>query len=322
MTRCLEWRGDGGGWVCQTRAVRVLVTGAAGQLGADLCRLLEVRMADPDSAVHAYAGLGRVELDIADPARVRAVIRDQARPAKVQGGLVVINAAAWTDVDAAEADESAAYAINAAGPAHLAAACAEVDAILVQVSTDYVFAGTANKPYETDDETGPAGAYGRTKLAGEEAVRALLPTSSYVVRTAWVYGQTGRNFVKTISRLARERGAVSVVDDQAGSPTWSADLAAGLLDLAAAQPPPGVYHCTNAGETTWFDFARVIMAEVGLDPQVVSPTTTAAFPRPAARPAYSVLSARSWLDVGLPPLRSWREALRAAFDAAGADLRG
>ncbi|MCM3884514.1 dTDP-4-dehydrorhamnose reductase [Frankia sp. R82] len=298
------------------------MTGAAGQLGVDLCRLLETRLADPDSAVRAYAGLGRAELDITDPARVRAVLRDQARPAKVQGGLVVINTAAWTDVDAAESDETAAYAVNAAGPAHLAAACAEVDAVLVQVSTDYVFAGAANKPYEVDDETAPVGAYGRTKLAGEEAVRALLPTSSYVVRTAWVYGQSGRNFVRTISRLARERGAVSVVDDQTGSPTWSADLAAGLLDLAVAEPPPGVYHCTNAGETTWFGFAREIMAEIGLDPQVVSPTTTDAFPRPAARPAYSVLSSRSWLDAGLTPLRPWPDALAAAFAAAGDDLRG
>ncbi|MCL9757694.1 dTDP-4-dehydrorhamnose reductase [Frankia sp. AiPa1] len=302
--------------------MRVLVTGAAGQLGADLCRLLEARMADPASAVRAYAGLHRAELDISDPARVRAVLRDQARPAKVQGGLVVINTAAWTDVDGAEVDESAAYAVNATGAAHLAAACADVDAILVQVSTDYVFDGTAGKPYEVDDETGPAGAYGRTKLAGEDAVRTLLPASSYVVRTAWVYGQTGRNFVKTISRLARERGAVSVVDDQTGSPTWSADLAAGLLDLVAAAPPPGIYHCTNSGETTWFGFARAIMAEIGLDPQVVSPITTAAFPRPAARPAYSVLSSRSWLDAGLAPLRSWSEALSAAFATAGTDLRG
>ena len=214
--------------------MRVLVTGAAGQLGADLCRLLDDRMTEPDSPVRAWAGLTRAELDITDPARVRAVLRDQARPAKVQGGLVVVNTAAWTDVDGAEADEAGAYAVNATGPGHLAAACAEVDATLVHVSTDYVFDGKAAKPYEIDDETGPAGAYGRTKLAGEQAVRALLPASSYIVRTAWVYGETGRNFVKTMARLARERGAVSVVDDQTGSPTWSADLAAALIDLAAA----------------------------------------------------------------------------------------
>ncbi|MCM3924999.1 dTDP-4-dehydrorhamnose reductase [Frankia sp. AiPs1] len=302
--------------------MRVLVTGAAGQLGADLCRLLEARMAEPDSPVRAWAGLGRTELDITDPARVRAVLRDQARPAKIQGGLVVINTAAWTDVDGAEADEAGAYAVNATGPAHLAAACAEVDATLVQLSTDYVFDGRATKPYETGDETGPAGAYGRTKLAGEEAVRALLPASSYVVRTAWVYGRTGRNFVKTISRLARERGAVSVVADQTGSPTWSADLATGLLDLVASPALPGVYHCTNTGETTWYGFARRIMTEIGLDPATVSATTTDAFPRAAARPAYSVLSTRSWADAGLTPLRPWDQALQAAFALAGEDLRG
>lgn len=308
--------------------MRVLVTGAAGQLGADLCRLLDDRMTEPDSPVRAWAGLTRAELDITDPARVRAVLRDQARPAKVQGGLVVVNTAAWTDVDGAEADEAGAYAVNATGPGHLAAACAEVDATLVHVSTDYVFDGKAAKPYEIDDETGPAGAYGRTKLAGEQAVRALLPASSYIVRTAWVYGETGRNFVKTMARLARERGAVSVVDDQTGSPTWSADLAAALIDLAAAasarsaRVPPGVYHYTNAGETTWYGFARQIMIELGLDPAIVSPTTTDAFPRPAARPAYSVLSARSWLDARLPAPRPWEDALQAAFVAAGAALCG
>ncbi|WP_205446777.1 dTDP-4-dehydrorhamnose reductase [Candidatus Frankia alpina] len=302
--------------------MRVLVTGAAGQLGADLCRLLEARLAEPDSPVRAWAGLGRAELDITDPARVRAVLRDQARPAKIQGGLVVINTAAWTDVDGAETDEPGAYTANATGPAHLAAACAEVDATLVHLSTDYVFDGRATKPYETGDETGPACAYGRTKLAGEGAVRALLPASSYVVRTAWVYGRTGGNFVKTISRLARERGAVSVVADQTGSPTWSADLAAGLLDLVASSAPPGVYHCTNTGETTWYGFARQIMAEIGLDPATVSATTTDSFPRPAARPAYSVLSTRSWTDAGLAPLRPWGEALHAAFTLAGDDLRG
>ena len=292
------------------------MTGAGGQLGSDLCRLLE---ADP--RVNAWAGLTRAELDITDPARVRAVVADQARPAKVQGGLVVINTAAWTNVDGAESDEAAAYAVNATGPAHLAAACARVGATLIHISTDYVFDGRANRPYEVDDPTGPVSAYGRTKLAGEEAVRALCP-SSYVVRTAWVYGQTGGNFVKTIARLARERDELTVVDDQRGSPTWSADLAAALIDLAAAQPAPGVYHCAGGGETTWYGFARAILAELGLDPDKVKPTTTEAFPRPAPRPAYSVLSDKAWVDAGLRPLRRWDEALSAAFAACGDAFRG
>jgi dTDP-4-dehydrorhamnose reductase len=296
--------------------VRVLVTGASGQLGGDLCRLLA---ADP--RVRGWAGLTRAELDVTDARRVRAVIRDQARPAEAQGGLAVVNAAAWTDVDGAEADEPAAYAVNAAGPAHLAAACAQAGARLVHVSTDYVFAGAADKPYDVGDPTGPVSAYGRTKLAGEAAVRELCPDSC-VVRTAWVYGAAGRNFVKTIARLARERDEVSVVDDQHGSPTWSADLAAGLLDLVCSQAGPGVYHCTGGGQTTWLGFARAIMVELGEDPGKVRPTTTDAFARPARRPAYSVLSLRSWTDAGLTPPRDWREGLSAAFARDGDALRG
>ncbi len=282
----------------------------------DLCRLLE-----SNEKVHAWAGFTRAEFDITDPARVRAVIRDQARPAKVQGGLVVVNTAAWTDVDGAESDEAGAYAVNATAPAQLAAACAEVDATLVHISTDYVFDGTADKPYEAADPTGPRSGYGRTKLAGEQAVLALCP-SSYVVRTAWVYGASGRNFVRTIAKLARERDTLSVVDDQRGSPTWSVDLAAGLVELAASGAASGVYHCTGGGETTWFGLARAVVDELGMDPAKVKPTTTDAFPRPAARPAYSVLSSRSWSDAGLEPLRPWREALAAAFAESGDALRG
>jgi len=296
--------------------VRVLVIGSGGQVGSDLCRLLA---ADP--RLQATAGLTRAECDITDPARVRAVIRDQARPAKVQGGLTVVNTAAWTDVDGAETDEAGAYAVNATGPAHLAAACAETGAALIHLSTDYVFDGTADKPYEVEDQTGPVSAYGRTKLAGEQAVLELCP-SAYVVRTAWVYGAVGKNFVKTMARLARERDGLTVVDDQRGSPTWSADLAAGLIELTLSGAQPGVYHYTNAGDTTWFDFARSIMEQIGQDPAKVAPTTTAAFVRPAPRPAYSVLSARRWIDAGLTPPRPWRDALAAAFAAHPRELRG
>ena len=160
---------------------------------------------------------------------------------------------------------------------------------LIHVSTDYVFPGDASRPYEPGDPTGPRTAYGRTKLAGE---RAVLSSScqGYVVRTAWVYGATGSNFVRTTARLQRSHETVSVVDDQHGSPTWSADLARGLLELAGrtGQVPPGVLHCTNAGSTTWYGLARAVFSELGADPDRVRPCTSADFPRPAPRPGYSV----------------------------------
>jgi dTDP-4-dehydrorhamnose reductase len=285
---------------------RWLITGAGGQLGTDLCAALAGEDVHP---------LRRGDLDIADAAAVADVIA-RVRPD------VVVNAAAYTAVDAAESDEDAAYRVNAAGPAVLAAALSGTGARLIHVSTDYVFAGDASRPYEADDATGPKSAYGRTKLAGEIAVGELLPEASYVVRTAWVYGATGGNFVKTIARLERSRDTVDVVDDQRGSPTWSADLAGALVQLARSAARPGIYHCTNAGDTTWFGLARAIFEEVGGDPGRVRPTTTAAFPRPAPRPAYSVLSDAGWRAAGLTPLPPWRDALRRAFATAGAGLRG
>jgi dTDP-4-dehydrorhamnose reductase len=284
---------------------RWLVTGAGGQLGTDVVAALngqEVR------------ALARAELDIADSGAVARVL-DEFAPD------VVVNAAAYTAVDAAESDEDAAYRVNATGPAVLAAALTGSPARLVHVSTDYVFAGDADRPYDVDDSTGPKSAYGRTKLAGELAVRELLPDASWVVRTAWVYGAGGGNFVKTMARLERERDTLDVVDDQRGSPTWTADLAAGLVELATAAAPAGTYHCTNAGDTTWFGLARAVFEQLEADPQRVRPTTTDAFPRPAPRPAYSVLSDEAWRAAGLAPMRPWRDALRAAFAADGDALR-
>lgn len=272
--------------------MRALVVGAGGQLGSDLLAVLG------DDAV----GLTRAELDVTDGEAVRAAV-DKHRPE------VVFNAAAYTDVDGAESDEATAYAVNAAAAAHLAIAAELVDARLVHVSTDYVFPGDATSPYDVTDPTGPRSAYGRTKLAGEHAVLALAPRG-YVVRTAWVYGAVGRNFVTTMTRLEGERDTVAVVDDQRGSPTWSYDLATGLVALAGSAAPPGLYHCVNAGEATWYDLARAVFTEFGADPARVRPCTSAEFPRPAPRPAYSVLSARSWEAAGLAPLRPWREALR------------
>jgi dTDP-4-dehydrorhamnose reductase len=284
---------------------RWLVTGAGGQLGSDLVRVL---------AGAEVVGLTHADLDVADPAAAEKVVAD-VRPD------VVLNAAAYTAVDAAEADEDAARRANADAPAVLAQVCALHGGRLVHVSTDYVFAGDASTPYEPDAPTGPRSAYGRTKLAGEQAVRTLLPERSWVVRSAWVYGQTGPNFVKTIARLERERDTIEVVDDQRGSPTWSRHLAQGLVALAGSTAPPGIYHCTNGGEVTWHGFARAIFDELGADPDRVRPTTTDRFPRPAPRPAYSVLADTGWRAAGLPPLPGWRAALHEAFGEVGAEFR-
>jgi dTDP-4-dehydrorhamnose reductase len=287
---------------------RYLVTGAGGQLGADLLTELSTV---PGAEL---LGVTRSELDITVQSEVDACVSG-FRPD------VVLNTAAYTAVDAAEADEERALAANGTGPGFLAAACAAVGARLVHVSTDYVFDGRATSPYPVDAPTAPQTAYGRTKLAGELAVRATLPDHSYVVRTAWVYGAHGRNFVKTMARLEAEREKLTVVADQIGSPTWSADLARGLVALARSAAPAGVYHCTNAGQTSWCDFARAIFEELGADPARVTPIATGEYPVAASRPAYSVLSSVEWVAAGLPPLRDWRDALRQAFAEAAEAYR-
>ena len=280
---------------------RWLITGAHGQLGSDLQRVL----ADED--VRAF---GRSDLDVADLRAVADAIAE-IRPD------VVVNSAAYTAVDAAETDEDAAYRVNAAGAAAVAAAVARTGGRLIHVSTDYVFDGESRIPYEVDDATEPKSVYGRSKLAGEQAVRELLP-GAYVVRTAWLYGAIGGNFVKTMARLERERATVSVVDDQFGAPTWTAQLAVALVELGRSPATAaGTYHCTNSAFTTWFGFARAIFEELGADPSRVLPTNTANFPRPAPRPAYSVLSDRAWRGAGLTRLPHWRSALSEAFASVG-----
>jgi dTDP-4-dehydrorhamnose reductase len=232
---------------------------------------------------------------------------------------IVINCAAYTAVDAAETDEDRALEINAHGPAILAEECAGTGARLLQVSTDYVFAGDASAPYGEATRPAPRSAYGRTKAAGEQAVLTS-GADAFVVRTAWLYGQVGSNFVKTMARLATERETVSVVDDQIGAPTWTLHLARGLVALGIADVPAGIWHCTNAGEASWYVFARAIFAELGLDPARVEPTTSEDFVRPAPRPAYSVLSTEKWQRAGLPELPHWRDALHEAFETLGEEL--
>ena len=292
---------------------RWLVVGAKGMLGTDL--LAELAPSAPDdsarddsglgdaSAAHEVTAVDRDEIDIRDP---------DACMAMVAGHDFVVNVAAWTAVDEAETHESAAFAVNAVGAANLARACSAARAQMVQVSTDYVFAGDATTPYPEDAPLAPRSAYGRTKGAGEWAVQALCP-QSWIVRTAWLYGAHGPNFVKTMARLAAERDTVTVVDDQSGQPTWTVDLAGAIVRLVEAGAPFGTYHGTSAGETTWFGFAQAIFAELGLDSARVLPTTTDAFPRPAPRPAYSVLGHEAWRGAALDPLPSWRKSLTQAL---------
>ncbi|GAB3583989.1 dTDP-4-dehydrorhamnose reductase [Amycolatopsis endophytica] len=284
----------------------VLVPGGSGQLGGDLSALAspEVQVVAPSSS----------ELDVTSAGSVIAAVNALAAAAAEAGRHpLVINAAAYTAVDAAETDEQRAFRVNADGARVLAAACSSRRVPLIHLSTDYVFPGDSTRPYEPEDPLGPRSAYGRTKAAGEDAVLGS-GAQVWVVRTAWVYGASGTNFVETMRRLESERDTLSVVDDQRGSPTWSADLAAGLLNLArtiAEGHPPQrrVLHCTNAGETTWYGFARAIFEELGADPDRVKPCTTAEFPRPAPRPPYSVLSNEAWTKAGLTELRPWRDAL-------------
>jgi dTDP-4-dehydrorhamnose reductase len=296
---------------------RIVITGAGGQLGSCLAALATGQGRD-------VLALTSSQWDITDPAMADRIIGN---------GDVVINCAAYTDVDGAESDEAGAYAVNAVGPEHIARACARVGARLIHVSTDYVFTGEPvtgepvtgkrePRPYEPGDETDARGVYALSKLAGERAVLAALPEASegVVVRTAWLYtGGTGKDFVAVMRRLAAGDGPVNVVDDQTGSPTYVADLAAALLQVADDRVPGPILHAANEGAVSRFEQARAVFEECGADPARVRPVSTDQFPRPAPRPTYSALSSRESAAAGLTPLRPWRPALVAALAASASD---
>jgi dTDP-4-dehydrorhamnose reductase len=250
------------------------------------------------------SGFDRSEFDITDLESVRNIL---------SGFDVVVNCAAWTAVDDAEVNETAAMAINGTGPGNVARVCAEFASKLVQISTDYVFSGEAKVPYSETEITEPKSAYGRTKLAGELAVRENLPNDHYIVRTAWLYGQHGPNFVKTMINLEKTKDSISVVEDQIGQPTWTKDLTVQIISMIDSKAPSGTYHATSSGQTSWFGLTQRIFELLGADPKRVLPTDTAAFPRPAPRPAYSVLGHENWSKIGLNPIRNWNEALTSAF---------
>ncbi|MED5812370.1 dTDP-4-dehydrorhamnose reductase [Mycolicibacterium sp. 050232] len=279
-------------------AQRIVITGAGGMVGQVLADQGRGEGRD-------VLALTSAECDITDVAAIRQYL---------EPGDVVINCAAYTQVDAAETDQDRAYAVNATGPGNLATVCAQTGADLVHISTDYVFGASEQRrtPYEVDDQSGPVNVYGRTKLGGEQAVLAAKP-DAYVVRTAWVYrGGDGADFVATMRRLAAGDGVVDVVADQIGSPTYTGDLVSALLQIADGGVRPGVLHAVNAGPASRFDQARETFAAIGADPQRVRPVDSGHHRRPAPRPAYTVLSARRSAEAGLTPLRDWREALVAA----------
>jgi dTDP-4-dehydrorhamnose reductase len=293
---------------------RWMVTGATGMLGTDLSSQIS-------AAGEHVIPLSRADLDITDAAAITAAV-DDAKPD------VVVNCAAWTAVDEAQEREEEALAVNGQAVAHLAAACASAGAVLVHVSTDYVFDGLATSPYPEDAAPAPRTAYGRTKLAGEGAVLAALPDSGYVVRTAWLYGAHGPNFVRTMIGLAAAGASPAVVDDQRGQPTWSGDVARQIRALIAVAAPPGIYHSTSSGETTWYGLASEVFglcaaahagSETGTpadsEPPAPVPTASAAYRRPAPRPGYSVLGHAAWAAAGIPPIGHWRDALHRAFPA-------
>jgi dTDP-4-dehydrorhamnose reductase len=272
---------------------RYAVVGATGMLGTDVVAALAGR---------DVTGFGRAELDVTDRAAALERLVDFD---------VIVNCAAYTKVDDAESNEDAARAINAVGAQNVALAASAAGAVLVHLSTDYVFAGVATSPYPEDAPAAPVSAYGRTKAAGEALVRTA-NARSVILRTAWLYGSHGPNFATTMLRLASQRDTVSVVNDQRGQPTWTGDLAARIVELLDAGVDAGTFHATNSGEATWFDFARAVFEAAGLDSERVLPTDSGSFVRPAPRPAYSVLGHDGWARVGLAPMRPWREALDAA----------
>jgi dTDP-4-dehydrorhamnose reductase len=269
---------------------RVLVTGAAGMLGQDLLAAASRRGVDA-------VGVARADCDVTDPRAVGSAVADAAPD-------VVVNCAAWTDVDDAEAHEDEAAAVNGDGAGNVARAATAAGAVVVHVSSDYVFDGREHQPYVEGDATAPLSAYGRTKLAGERAVAAAAPRHR-IVRSSWLFGAGGKNFVETMLALGAEREEITVVDDQVGCPTWTAHLAQALLDLAARTDGWGVYHAAAAGSCSWCELAREIFSATGT-PCRVRPGRTLDLARPAPRPAYSVLgSARA----DAPALPEWRAGL-------------
>ena len=272
--------------------MKILITGSNGMLGHDLIEALKDN--------HELVLTTSRTLDITDKEQVFDFI-SQNKPD------IVINSAAYTDVDGCEENQDLAYSVNGEGVKNLAFACREADSALLHISTDYIFNGENTRPWVEDDEIGPISVYGKSKLKGEQAILEILD-KFFIVRTAWLYGVNGRNFPKTMLELAENHSQITVVYDEVGTPTYTPDLAKAISQLIETEHY-GIYHITNSGSCSWCEFARYIFEAAGKDVEVI-PVTAAQFARPAPRPHYSVLENRNWIEKGFEPLRSYKEAIK------------
>jgi len=279
-----------------------LITGGSGQLGIAVSQVL----GEKGLSFNAW---NSKDLNITQGPMVHDFISDLSPK-------VIINCAAWTDVDGAEINELEASSVNVDGAKNLALAAKNCGAKLIHVSTDYVFSGESKSPWQTGDAINPQSAYGRTKADGERRVLEVFPENSSIVRTAWLYSPWGKNFAKTMTRLAiNGDGEVRVVSDQMGQPTSAIDLAKQLVEFELSNSPAGIYHGTNSGQGTWFEFAQEIFKLAGADTSRVVPVSSSEYPRPAKRPSYSVLSHEAWARTTIQPMRDWRIALEEAMPA-------
>lgn len=277
-----------------------LIVGGNGQLGRAM-------QAELSKSGIGFISFDRPQLDITDDKEVMRILKEVLPD-------VVLNAAAWTDVDKAESEEAGARLINAYGPGRLAKACSSIDAKFVHISTDYVFSGVSKKPWAENQIRVPASAYGRTKAEGERLVQEFYGHNSFIVRTAWLYSQWGQNFVKAMVRIAlNETKPVNIVSDQIGQPTSALDLAIQIKQMIIHDATPGIYHGTNSGQATWFEFARKIFELSGANQDRILPIESADYPSPAKRPIYSILGHQRWIDEGMVPMRDWRKALKDAL---------
>lgn len=289
----------------------MIVTGAGGMLGRDVVSELERRGT-------AFRALDKAACDVVSPDGCKEAL-SAARTEAGERPIVVINCAAYTDVNGAETATELANSINGRGPRNLAEACALAGARLIHVSTDYVFDGTKDAPYEVDDRVDPVNAYGFSKMMGETAIPMLMKPGAWtIVRTSWLYGAHGPNFVKTMLKLAGEGRDLKVIEDQVGAPTYTVDLARALVDLALRPEGAGMLHGTNGGACSWFEFAQEIFALSGVHPASVSPCATEDFPTPARRPANSRLSDASLRAAGVEVLPPWQDGLRRYLVEMGA----